>query len=134
LFCLDCLMAEKSVAEKLGLKDGRRLLVLHAPQPIAKLLGSIPKGAIVTEQGAETFPLILTFARDRAAMIETLQACRAKLAKGGALWIAYAKGGSKLATDINRDTIREYVTTVGFDTVAQIAIDADWSALRLKLA
>ena len=66
-------------------------------------------------------------------MMETLSQCRMKLTSGGALWIAYAKGGSKLATDINRDSIREYVTTQGFDTVAQIAIDGDWSALRLKL-
>jgi len=125
-------MAEKSVAEKLGLKEGGRLLVMHAPRLVAELLGPIPKGAGVTTEGDETFPHILTFAKDHAALAETLRACKPRLAKGGALWLAYAKGGSKLATDINRDTIREYVTGQGFDTVAQIAIDSDWSALRLK--
>jgi hypothetical protein len=50
----------------------------------------------------------------------------------GVLWIAYAKGTSKKASDINRDTIREYAASIGLDTVAQIAIDGDWSALRLK--
>jgi len=125
-------MAEKSVAEKLGLKDGRTMLVLRAPRPVAELLGSIPEGATVTTEADETFPLILTFAKDHAALAETLPACKPRLAKGGALWVAYAKGGSKLATDINRDTIREYVTGQGFDTVAQIDIDSYWSALRLK--
>ena len=37
------------------------------------------------------------------------------------------------AADINRDSIRDYVVTVGLDTVAQIAIGADRSALRLKI-
>ena len=125
-------MTEKSVAEKLGLKEGGRLLVMRAPRLVAELLGPIPKGATVATEGDETFPLILTFAKDYAALAETLRACTPRLAKGSALWLAYAKGGSKLATDINRDTIREYVTGQGFDTVAQIAIDSDWSALRLK--
>jgi len=29
--------------------------------------------------------------------------------------------------------IRDHVATIGLDTVAQIAVDADWSALRLKM-
>ena len=29
--------------------------------------------------------------------------------------------------------VRDYVATIGLDTVSQIAIDDDWSALRLKV-
>ena len=126
-------MSEKSVAQKLGLKAGRTLLVAHAPAEIGDLLGTVPDGAHWTQTGQGPFPLILMFARNRAAMVGELPDCKAKLAAGGALWIAYAKGTSSKAADINRDTIRDYVTTIGFDTVAQIAIDTDWSALRLKI-
>jgi hypothetical protein len=126
-------MSEKSVAQKLGLKPGRTLLVRHAPAPIGKMLGAVPDGAEITETGSGRFPLVLVFARDRAALVKELPPCKAKLEAGGALWIAYAKGASSKATDINRDSIREYVTTIGLDTVAQIAIDNDWSALRLKV-
>jgi hypothetical protein len=126
-------MSEKSVVQKLGLKAGKTLWVSHAPAPIDGLLGAVPDGADVTENGKGPFPLILTFARDRAAMAKQLPSCKARLESGGALWIAYAKGTSAKATDINRDSIREYVATIGLDTVAQIAIDADWSALRLKV-
>src|ERR1700748_3540455 len=126
-------MSEKSVAQKLGLKPGKTLFVSHAPAPIGDLLGATPDGAQVTESGKGPFPMILLFARDHAAMAKQLPLCKAKLESGGALWLAYAKGTSAKATDINRDSIRDYVTTVGLDTVAQIAIDADWSALRLKV-
>jgi hypothetical protein len=126
-------MSEKSVAQKLGLKSGKTLFVSHAPVPVSELLGATPNDARVTETGKGPFPLILLFARDHAAMARQLPLCKAKLKSGGALWLAYAKGTSAMATDINRDRIREYVGGIGLDTVAQIAIDADWSALRLKV-
>ena len=126
-------MSEKSVAQKLGLKPGKTLFVSHAPAPVGDLLGTTPGGARVTETGKGPFPLILLFARDHAAMAKQLPLCKTKLEPGGALWLAYAKGTSSKATDINRDSIRDYVATIGLDTVAQIAIDADWSALRLKV-
>jgi hypothetical protein len=126
-------MSEKSVAQKLGLKQGKTLFVSHAPAGLGDMLGATPDGARVTETGKGPFPLILLFARDHAAMAKQLPLCKAKLESGGALWLAYAKGTSAKATDINRDSIRDYVVTIGFDTVAQIAIDADWSALRLKV-
>jgi hypothetical protein len=126
-------MSEKSIAQKLGLKPGRILWVRHAPAPIGKILGAVPNGAEITEAGPGRFPLVLVFAKNRAAMVKELPGCKAKLEAGGSLWIAYAKGTSSKATDINRDSIREYVATIGLDTVSQIAIDNDWSALRLKV-
>jgi hypothetical protein len=126
-------VSEQSVAQKLGLKSGKTLLVKRAPTPIGDVLGALPDGASVTDKGAGPFPLILLFAKNRAVMMKELPACKAKLDAGGALWIAYAKGTSRKATDINRDSIRDYVATIALDTVAQIAIDDDWSALRLKV-
>jgi len=37
-----------------------------------------------------------------------------------------------LAGDLSRDGIRAWAPSLGLDTVSQIAIDEDWSALRLK--
>ena len=51
----------------------------------------------------------------------------------GLLWVTYPKGTSKMKVDVNRDIIREYSETIGLKTVAQIAIDETWSALRLKI-
>jgi len=126
-------MSDKSVAQKLGLKPGKAMFMAKAPKDIAKLLGSVPEGAALSAKGAGPFPLVLLFANDRATLVKELPACKSKLAAGGALWVAYAKGTSTKVTDVNRDSIREYVTTVGLDTVGIIAIDEDWSALRLKV-
>jgi hypothetical protein len=46
--------------------------------------------------------------------------------------VAYPKLTSRLAADLSRDVIHAAAPGFGLDTVSQIAIDADWSALRLK--
>jgi len=46
--------------------------------------------------------------------------------------VAYPKLSSSFASDLSRDTIRALAPLYGLDTIGQIAIDDDWSALRLK--
>jgi hypothetical protein len=126
-------MSEKTVAQKLGLKAGKTLAVCQQPDDIAVLIGPLPSGAKLVTAGKQPCALILMFARNKAALAKELPGCKRRLEPGGALWVAYIKGTSQKKTDINRDSIHEYVATVGLDTVAQIAIDDDWSALRLKV-
>ena len=126
-------MSEKSVAQKLGLKPGKKLLVKQQPDEFETLLGPLPSRAELVVDGTEPCPLILLFAKDKAALVKGLPDCKRQLEPGGALWVAYIKGSSDKKTDINRDSIREYVGAFGLDTVSQIAIDDDWSALRLKV-
>ena len=38
----------------------------------------------------------------------------------------------RVKTDIDRDDIWAYGLTIGLQAVAQVAIDDDWSAMRLK--
>jgi hypothetical protein len=126
-------MSEKTVAQKLGLKAGKTLLVRQQPDDIAALIGALPAGAELVTAKNKPCALILMFAKDRAALAIGLPGCKRQLEPGGALWVAYIKGTSSKKTDINRDSIGEYVATLGLDTVSQIAIDDDWSALRLKV-
>jgi hypothetical protein len=125
-------MSEKTVAQKLAVKAGMRLLVWSPPDGVAALLGALPAGAELIFDASKRSALMLMFARDKAALAKGLPDCKRQLDSGGALWVAYIKATSALKRDINRDSIRDYVATIGLDTVAQIAIDEDWSALRLK--
>ena len=51
---------------------------------------------------------------------------------GGMLWIAYAKGSSKVDTDVNRDRLWAAVQPIGWQPIRQIALDEVWSAMRFK--
>ncbi|MED5594027.1 DUF3052 family protein [Janthinobacterium sp. P210006] len=114
------------------MKNAQALAVLNDGGEHAALLAQLPAGRRVDE--GDSADWILLFARSRAELEQHLPAARARLAPGGALWVAYRKGGVKAGSDIHRDDIRGFAQTLRLDSVAMIAIDADWSALRLKQA
>ena len=57
----------------------------------------------------------------------------AKAAGDAVLWFAYPKGTSKRYTcDFHRDEGWDVLRGSGFDSVRQVAIHEDWSALRFR--
>ncbi|OEZ67773.1 hypothetical protein JAB5_41280 [Janthinobacterium sp. HH103] len=123
-------MPDKTVAEKMVVKNARALAVLNDGGEHAALLAQLPAERRVSE--GENADWLLLFARSRAELEQFLPAAQARLAPGGAVWVAYRKGGIKAGSDIHRDDIRLYAQATGLDSVAMIAIDSEWSALRLK--
>lgn len=125
-------MTEKTAAEKLLIKPGRRVRFDSAPADVVALLGGLPEGAVLA--GSGLIDVLVLFANHRAELEARLPGLRAELAPGGMLWVAYPKGTSKIKTDIHRDTIAAYAQTLGLIAVAMVAINDDWAALRLKPA
>jgi hypothetical protein len=54
------------------------------------------------------------------------------LKDGAIFWLAYPKLTSSIAGDLSRNVIASLAPTYWRETVAQIALDSDWSALRFK--
>jgi len=128
-------MAEKSVAEKLLIKPGYRVFVLHAPAGYEAAAGPLPAGArALTAPSGEPADLIELFVTSAAELAARLPGVKALLKPKGLLWVLYPKGTSKVKTDVNRDTIRAHAATVGWQAVALVSVDETWSALRLKPA
>ncbi|NLG28496.1 MAG: hypothetical protein GX557_11340 [Chloroflexi bacterium] len=126
-------MSDRPIAAKLRLKPGRLLLV-QAPAGYAERLQPLPEGLSLVTESAGPVQAIQLFVADRAALEKELPRLKPLLAPGGMLWVCYHKGTSRVATDINRDSIWAYARSIGMDAVAQVAIDDDWSAMRLKVA
>jgi len=125
-------MSDRPIAQKLRLKPGVLLLV-HAPAGYAALLEPLPEGVRVVQEASGPVQAIQVFLADHAALEKELPRLKPLLAPGGMLWVTYHKGTSGVATDINRDSIWAYARTLGMAAVAQVAIDDDWSAMRLKV-
>lgn len=121
-------MPDKSVAEKLQVKGPRRLAVLNAPKAVASRIG-----ARKARSDAKSADVAVLFVRNRVELDNKLPSVLSSLPNSAIFWLAYPKLTSKIAADINRDVIAKLAPQYGLDTVAQIAIDEDWSALRLKL-
>jgi hypothetical protein len=120
-------MSDKPVAERLQVKGNRRLSVIGASATLEKTVGAGKARAEVSNAD-----VVLLFAPDRARLDAELPGALRKMAETAILWVAYPKLSSRLATDLSRDIIHALAPRHGLDTVSQIAIDADWSALRLK--
>lgn len=133
-------MAEKTVAEKLLLKPGRKVQFIDPPADLGAIIGEIPEGvknlSEETDAQAMSAPqadIIILFARDRAALERWLPDLPNTLVKGGMIWVIYFKGTSRQKTDIHRDSINALASQYGMQGVAMISIDEDRSALRLKV-
>ena len=126
-------MTEKSVAEKLMIKPGRSVLFVNAPENYEKLLGNLPDAVAVFHAPAGEVDIIVAFATSRQELEEQLPRLKPMVKPGGMLWVTYYKGTSRFKTDIHRDSINAYAKTLGMEGVAMISVDADWSALRLKI-
>jgi hypothetical protein len=88
---------------------------------------------IVRARGAreKDLDIVQAFFTRRAHLERDLARLEASLAPRGILWICYPKAKA-LGTDLNRDVVRETVVRAGLETVANVAIDGVWSALRCK--
>jgi len=123
-----------SVFEKLNLKQQREILVVNVPPSFEPELLALKSIAVLRDpQRAKAIQFALAFAT-RQAEVDTLSGVLASKAEGDALlWFAYPKATSKRYTcEFNRDTGWDAMRRAGFDTVRQVAIDEDWSALRFR--
>jgi hypothetical protein len=123
-----------TVFSKLNLKDQREILVVDAPASFEPELSAL-SGVEVTRdpQAVAKTSFALLFAT-RQAEVDTLSAMIIdKLEADAILWFAYPKGTSRrYRCDFNRDSGWRVLRAHGFDTVRQVAIDEDWSALRFR--
>jgi hypothetical protein len=120
-------MSDKPVAERLQVKGGRRLAVIGASPALERTIGA---GKMRADIGQADVALLFT--PDRARLDAKLPDVLKTISQSAILWVAYPKLSSKLAADLSRDVIAALAPQHGLDTVSQIAIDQDWSALRLK--
>jgi hypothetical protein len=117
---------------KLQYKSGDAV-ILDAPDEMADVLSAWQLEVTVrTEVGtAETF--VVRFVRSCAEIDATAAPTLEALADDGFVWFAYPKKSSKRYTsDIGRDDSWQALGDLGYEGVRQVAIDADWSALRFR--
>jgi hypothetical protein len=124
-----CENRDVSLAEKLQIKEGQSVSVLHPP---SGLNIDFPKGTRRTSSASGS-DVVIVFASNRTELAERADPL-VKAARRDALsWIAYPKAG-QLNTDLNRDSLAELLQERGIRPVRQVAIDEVWSALRFRPA
>jgi hypothetical protein len=117
---------------KLNLGAQRTVHVLNAPESFEAELAGLAD-VVVKRSVAGTAEFALAFAVTQSEL-DAASTMLARVCTGDAvLWIAYPKGTSrKYKCEFNRDSGWAVLGAAGFEPVRQVAIDADWSALRFR--
>jgi hypothetical protein len=123
-----------AVFQKLNLKTQREIAVFNVPVSFEPELSRLEGVKVLRNPKKPTgVQFALAFATQQAEL-DRLSNILAAEAQGDALlWFAYPKGTSKRYNcQFNRDSGWHVIRGAGFESVRQVAIDEDWSALRFR--
>jgi len=121
---------ETPVARKLGIKEGRRVLLMDPPVGFARKLEPLPEGASVATKPVSLMDVVLVFASSRAVLGELFPRAKHILAPRGAIWVAWPRKSSGFFTDLSQDLVRSVGLAAGMSDDKIISIDEIWAALR----
>ncbi|WP_017586439.1 hypothetical protein [Nocardiopsis ganjiahuensis] len=123
----------ETLARRLGVEPGDRLLVLNAPERYLRLLDPpldihIDLGPV---EGAE-YDDVHLFALDRGTVDREGPRALELAAPRTRLWVCFPQRGGTIITDLAADKGWDALTDAGWHSTAQVPIDSDWAALRFE--
>jgi hypothetical protein len=129
-------MSPTPLAKKLRLASGQRALLLNAPEGLLTTLGELPADltleTALPPEAEGAYQWALLFALSAAQLVEWAPQVKCALVPDGLFWIAYPKKSSGVETDLSRDSAWDLMPQIGLRPVAQVAVDATWSAVRFR--
>lgn len=120
----------KTLAAKLGVREGDTLAVLDAPAHYASLVEPLPVGVRLIDGPDPQARILHLFATDRADLQAKVSTAFGGRPDGGMVWVSWPKKSSKLFNDLTEDGLREVILPTGWVDVKVCAVDADWSGLK----
>jgi hypothetical protein len=117
------------LARKLGMAAGHTVLLDGAPAGFT--VAGLPDGVIVHRRaGSGPYDVILCFCPDTAQLHRRWPVLHPLTTTSGALWIAWPKRSSGVATDLDENVVRDYALGHGRVDVKVCAVDDMWSGLK----
>lgn len=117
--------------KKLGIKEGSRVALLHAPEGFEETLGELPPGAVVSTRLGKAHDVIVAFVDSRSHLERAIPVLEKAIFPDGAIWIARQKKASYGPDDISEHTVRDVCLPRGLVDVKVCAIDDTWSGLKV---
>ena len=115
--------------KKLGIAAGHRVLLDGAPATFT--LDDLPPDVEVHRRaGSDPYDVILCFCGEFARLGKRWPVLHTRTTPAGALWIAWPKRSSGLATDLDENVVRDFALANGRVDVKVCAIDDTWSGLK----
>lgn len=124
---------DRPLAQKLGIKEGSRVVTFNAPDSFERTLGALPEGASMEEDARGAADVAILFCDSEADLAHGFARLVAAARDSRRLWIAWPKKTSGRRTDMTMDIVRTYLLARGWVDYKVCAIDATWTALLAAL-
>ncbi|HZJ58759.1 MAG TPA: hypothetical protein VFD24_00730 [Chitinophagaceae bacterium] len=123
----------QTLFEKLEFADEKNLLIQGLPSSIEKQFCKLSFAKNMTPLlKSRKIDFALVFAVNENQLNGILRDVMPALKEDSKFWVAYPKITSKIVTDLNRDSSWQQLTSAGYETVIEVALDHVWSAARFE--
>jgi hypothetical protein len=127
----------EQILKKLQFKNQPQVLIVASPPEFNAVLKYWEKLVTIDTEidKKKKYPFALGFVKSEAEVKKIGAAIAKQLVEDAVFWMVYPKKSSKkYAATITRDNGWNHLGDLGFEGVAMVAIDEDWSALRFRKA
>ena len=114
--------------KKLGIRENYSVALVNAPVRFERKLDPLPEGARIAAS-ADGAKVAVLFTVSQAEVARDFRPLARALPQKTALWIAWPKQASGIATDLKENAIREFGLGEGWVDYKVCAIDETWSGL-----
>ncbi|HLK61961.1 MAG TPA: hypothetical protein VKU19_00880 [Bryobacteraceae bacterium] len=118
--------------QKLRIREGSIVTLLHAPEGFEEKLTPLPEGARF-ESRMRDANVVLLFVKSAAALGRELPALAREIRKGLMLWVCWPKKSGSLAGSLTMLGIREMCQALGLTDYKACALDKNWSATAVAV-
>jgi hypothetical protein len=120
--------------KKLGIKEGARLALVGAPAGfVESTLVPLPDEVELRARARGPLDVIVFFTKSRAELERRFGKLASALEPAGALWVAWPKRSSGVATDLDENVLREVGLPQGLVDTKVCAVDDTWSGLKFVI-
>jgi len=122
-----------TIADKLRIKNGMKLLTINAPADFVQGLGAIPAGVQILAKAKE-YQQIHWFVKDKQQVEKELGNVLGLLKPDVVCWVYYPKGTSKIQTDLTLDKGWEgLLKHKELQWLSLISFNDTWSSFGMRL-
>ena len=116
--------------KKLGIKDGFRVRLLHAPADVRAELKAELAGCKMHRDSKTPLDFAMIFTKSQADLTKEFHRLARQLATAGMLWVSWPKKSSGVATDLDDNVVRNIGLAAGLVDVKVCAVTDIWSGLK----
>jgi hypothetical protein len=116
--------------QKLGIKKGHKVCVIHAPPNYMDLIGEFTQQLIFEKFPTPDLDFIHFFTNSGKELEKTVPQIKRLIKKSGSIWISWYKKSSGKYSELTENIIRDMVLGSGLVDVKVCSIDEDWSGLK----